>query len=81
MKLKFSDFLLQNLSFVKDINVAGNKMIRNDDLMTNSKSCIFFNRSDLMFAKIRTYSFEFVDENITSSKKEVGGGQKKDSFC
>ena len=39
----------QNLSFVKDINVDGDKMTRNGSEMTISKSCIFFNRTDFTF--------------------------------
>ena len=35
-----------NLSCVKDINVAGNKMTRSGRKMTISKSCIFFNQTD-----------------------------------
>ena len=33
---------LQNLSFVKDINVVAKKMVRNGHKMANSKSCLFF---------------------------------------
>ena len=36
----------QNLSFVKDINVVGNKMARNGCEMTISKSRLFFNQTD-----------------------------------
>ena len=38
----------RNLSFVKDINVVGNKLARNTPKMTISKSCIFFNRTDFI---------------------------------
>ena len=33
-----------NLSFVKDINLVGDKMTRNGREMTNSKSCLFLTR-------------------------------------
>ena len=35
-----------DLKVVQDINVVGDKMTRNGDKMTISKSCIFFNRTD-----------------------------------
>ena len=44
----------RNPSFVKDINVVGNKMTRNGPEMTISKSCIFFNRTDF------TYLYEWI---------------------
>ena len=34
-----------------------------------------------MFAKSRISSFEFVDENITSAKKEVLGSEKRAVFA
>ena len=51
----------RNLSFVKHINVVGNKMTINGRKMTISKSCIFFNRTEftaciqerLMVARVR----------------------------
>ena len=38
----------RNLSFVKDINVIGNKMTRNVCKITISKSCLFFNQTDFI---------------------------------
>jgi hypothetical protein len=39
-------------SFVKDINVVGDKMTRNGGKMTISKSCIFFNQTDFRMDRI-----------------------------
>jgi hypothetical protein len=43
-----------NLSFVKDINVVGNKMTRNGHKVTISKICIFFNRTDFTFYLVKS---------------------------
>ena len=54
IQLRFRQFMhlkndRRNLSFVKYINIVGNKMTRNDRKMIISKSCQFFNRTDFSF--------------------------------
>ena len=41
-----------NLSFVKDINVIGDKMTRNGRKMTISKSCTFLTEQTLSHQKV-----------------------------
>ena len=43
----------QNLNFVKDINVVGDKMTKNGLKMTNSKSCLFNFQTDFTYSKIK----------------------------
>ena len=46
----------QNLSFVKDTNVVGNRMTRNGPKMTNSKGCLFNFWTDFSLQKLITPS-------------------------
>ena len=71
IQLRFRHFNLyasqndsRNLSFVKDINVVGNKMTRNGPEMTISKSCIFFNRTDFT---TNTKEDSFFDRSLAES--------------
>ena len=45
---------LWNLSFVKDVNVVGDRMTRNGCKMNNSKSCLFNFRTDISFVEVLT---------------------------
>ena len=57
----------RNLSFVKHINVVGNKMTINGCKMTISKSCLFFNRTDFTLAD----SGYYLDSYLVSKSREV----------